>query len=170
MTTEHTDPTGTPGDEIVVAVDGSVASRAALSWAVRDAATTGRRVCAVRVFDPTGLFAPPAPVFEDIARVREAELQALRDTVSETVGEAGGLPLRTELLEGDPADQLTRRSDGAALLVMGSHGRTRLGSTLLGSVSAACIRRATCPVLIMPPRTAEHLLGDTAADRVGQQA
>lgn len=170
MTTEHLDPTGSHGDEVVVAIDGSAPSRAALSWAVRDAATTGRRVCAVRVFDPTGLFAPPAPVFEEIARVREAELQALQDTVSETVGEAGGLPLRTELLEGDPADQLTRRSERAALLVMGSHGRTRIGSTLLGSVSAACVRRAMCPVLIMPPRAAEHILGDTAPGRVGRQA
>lgn len=169
MTNEDFDPTESHGDEVVVAVDGSVPSRAALSWAVRDAATTGRRVCAVRVFDPTGLFAPPAPVFEEIARVREAELQALQDTVSETVGEAGGLPLRTELLEGDPVDQLTRRSDGAALLVMGSHGRTRLGSTLLGSVSAACVRRATCPVLIMPPQATEHVLGDASSGRVGRQ-
>ena len=168
MTTEHTDPTGTQGDEIVVAVDGSVASRAALSWAVRDVASTGRRVCAVRVFDPTGLFAPPAPVYEEIARVRQVELQALQHTVSETVGDA---PPSTELLEGDPADQLTRRSEGAALLVMGSHGRTRLGSTLLGSVSAACVRRATCPVLIMPPRrVAEQPDADTAVGRVGHRA
>lgn len=148
-------------DEIVVAVDGSVASRAALAWAVRDAAGTGRRVCAVRVFDPTVLFSPPVPVYEEIARIREAERDALQRTISETVGEAHGQLLRGELLEGDPAQQLTERAAGAALLVMGSHGRTRIGSTLLGSVGAACVHRATCPVLIMPPRAAEQLLTET---------
>lgn len=148
-------------DEIVVAVDGSVASRAALAWAVRDAAGTGRQVCAVRVFDPTVLFGPPVPVYEEIARVREAERDALQRTISETVGEASGLPVRSELLEGDPADQLTTRSAGSALLVMGSHGRTRIGATLLGSVGAACVRRATCPVLIMPPRVVQQLLTES---------
>lgn len=151
-------------DDVIVAVDGSVASRAALSWAVRDAQSTGRRVCAVRVFDPAFLYAPPVPVYEAIADARAAERAALRETVTETVGEPAGVRLETELLEGDPATELVRRVEGAGMLVMGSHGRTRAGTVLLGSVGAACVRGAGCPVLIIPPRAAGRVLAETAAD------
>ena len=38
----------------------------------------------------------------------------------------------------------------ADLLVLGSHGHSRLQHTVLGSVSEECIRKATCPVVVIP--------------------
>jgi nucleotide-binding universal stress UspA family protein len=52
----------------------------------------------------------------------------------------------------DEADLLLRASSDADLLVVGSRGRGRVATALLGSVSARCIREATCPVLVIPHR------------------
>jgi nucleotide-binding universal stress UspA family protein len=50
----------------------------------------------------------------------------------------------------DEAGLLLHASSDADLLVVGSRGRGRVGTALLGSVSARCIRKATCPVLVIP--------------------
>jgi nucleotide-binding universal stress UspA family protein len=48
------------------------------------------------------------------------------------------------------ADQvLIEQSKGAEMLIVGSRGHGGLAGVLLGSVSALCAERATCPVLIM---------------------
>jgi nucleotide-binding universal stress UspA family protein len=58
---------------------------------------------------------------------------------------------------GAAADVLTRAATGADLLVLGSHGHGRLFHAVLGSVAEACVRRAACPVVVLPaPRTAEQ--------------
>ena len=148
-------------NQVVAAVDGSDTSRAALAWAVREAGRTGRSVVAVRVFDPRFLFSPPAPVFQSHAAALDDERAALDGSVAETVGSPEGLT--AELLEGDPAAELVRRSAGAALLVLGSHGHGRIGTSVLGSVGSACVRRASCPVLFIPHRIAPTVLGGSAS-------
>ena len=146
--------------EIVVGVDTSGPGRAALRIAIEEAAGTGRSVCAVMVWNPALLFSGPAPQYEPIGPVRadyRGQLEAIvRDVAGRATDLAGsateeGVTVTAELLEGDPNLQLVRRADGASLLVLGSHGRTRVGSTILGSVGQACVRHATCPVLIVPP-------------------
>jgi nucleotide-binding universal stress UspA family protein len=153
------DVSGDRANEIVVAVDGSRPSLAALAWAVGQARSAGREICAVRVFDPTFLYSPPAPAFESIAVARAEERDALERDVAAAVGAGPDVPIRTELIQGQPAIEIVRRCDGAAMLVLGSHGRGRVGSTLLGSVGAACVRKAACPVVVIPPHAADPLLG-----------
>ncbi|MDN5917445.1 MAG: universal stress protein [Pseudonocardia sp.] len=148
-------PEGTArADEIVVGVDTSTPSRAALRWALREADGTGRVVRAVLVWNPAPLFAGPAPAYEPIGPVRAEYRAELERAVAEVVGPRPPVGVTTEVLEGDPADELARRADGAALLVLGSHGRGRLRATFLGSVALGCVRHATCPVLIIPPALA----------------
>jgi nucleotide-binding universal stress UspA family protein len=144
--------------EIVVAVDGSRPSLAALAWAVGEARSAGREVCAVRIFDPTMLYSPPAPIFESIAVARADERAALDRDVATVVDAGADVRVRTEVIQGQPAIEIVRRSEGAAMLVMGSHGRSRIGSTILGSVGAACMRKAGCPVVVIPPKAADPLL------------
>ncbi|WAL69407.1 universal stress protein [Amycolatopsis cynarae] len=154
------------GPPVVVGVDGSATSAAALRWAVAEAAATGRVVRAVAAWtyvpavDPGGVVAP-------IDEVAAMHGRALDDFVRETVGERPGAPVRADLVEGDPADALVKASAEASLLVLGSHGRGRLLSALLGSVSAQCLRRAACPVVIISPEVAgekhEHGTGLRAA-------
>jgi nucleotide-binding universal stress UspA family protein len=48
---------------------------------------------------------------------------------------------------------LTAAARNAGLLVLGSHGHSAVRQTVLGSVSAECIRKATCPVVVLPIHT-----------------
>ncbi|MEJ8278164.1 universal stress protein [Pseudonocardia spirodelae] len=149
------------GDVIVVGIDGSISGRAALRWAAGEAARGGRRVRAVRVWDPAPLFAPPAPVFEVRATVRAEEQAGLEDDLVATPL-TEGVTVEGELLEGDVVDTLVAVSRDAAMLVVGSHGRHRvLGRVVLGSVSTACTRRAACPVVVVTPPLVTRLIAET---------
>ena len=55
-------------------------------------------------------------------------------------------------LEGESADALAAHSAQLDLLVLGSRGRGRIGSVVLGSVAARLIGMARCPVLALPSR------------------
>jgi len=56
----------------------------------------------------------------------------------------------TEVLEGDPADQLTAISAGVDLLICGSRGYGPVRSTLVGGVSSRLAHTASCPLLVIP--------------------
>jgi nucleotide-binding universal stress UspA family protein len=58
-------------------------------------------------------------------------------------------------MEGRPADVLAAAGHNADLLVLGSHGHSRVRHTLLGSVSEECIRKAACPVVVIPVPVAD---------------
>jgi hypothetical protein len=60
------------------------------------------------------------------------------------------LPIAAEVIEGRPADVLAAAGSAADLLVLGSHGHSRVRHTVLGSVSEDCIRKASCPVVVIP--------------------
>jgi nucleotide-binding universal stress UspA family protein len=131
---------------ILVAVDGSPDSAAALRHAATLARDQNARLTVLTVVPraPTpvgaGVGAPPdlTELHEEI--VREA-LDALPDDVSVTTrierGDIGGAILRVAA----EADQ--------DLVVMGSHGHSRVRRALLGSVSERVLREATVPVLLM---------------------
>ena len=56
-----------------------------------------------------------------------------------------------ELLEGDPASTIVRRAEelGCESIVMGTHGRGRLGQTLLGSVAQRVVHTSHIPVTLV---------------------
>jgi nucleotide-binding universal stress UspA family protein len=133
---------------IVVGVDGSGAAQRALDWALDEALLRGCGVRAVRawVFEPLGDTAPTA--------LREAEHWAAVDlakSVAAVVADRGETPPIEQVnAEGGPAEVLIRHSEDAALLVVASHRGERLRKAVLGSVSAACVRRSTVPVVVLP--------------------
>jgi nucleotide-binding universal stress UspA family protein len=140
---------------VVVGVDGSPASRAALDVAAREARHRGARmevVVAYRLADTWNdveeVTSVPA---EELRRRVEATVSA---DVSEVLG-AGGAPDRPRVdivvVEGSPADVLVRRAEGADLLVVGSRGQGTLPGLVLGSVALRVVVRARCPVLVVRP-------------------
>ncbi|HEY3976596.1 MAG TPA: universal stress protein [Streptosporangiaceae bacterium] len=138
-------PGGGPAYRIVVGVDGSPHSNAALRWSVEQAAARGGSVTAV--------FAWQLPFISIPGAFSRPELQAayrafLIKTVSEAVP-APPVPLAPVLAEGDPTEALVRAAQGADLLVLGIRGRSPAAGLLLGSVSQACAASASCPVVLV---------------------
>jgi|tagenome__1003787_1003787.scaffolds.fasta_scaffold20854255_1 nucleotide-binding universal stress UspA family protein len=73
-----------------------------------------------------------------------------------------GDAVECEFVVGDAITELVRRTEEADLAIVGSRAPGRLASLLLGSVSARLIRRAACPVMVVPrsvPGESTALLG-----------
>jgi nucleotide-binding universal stress UspA family protein len=180
VTTERTSAERTTNDgtdRLVVGVDGSTTSRAALVWAIRAAAESGARVDAVSAYpvdfywtDP--ILADPRRVdairggTEDRARTFVEE--ARRDPAVAAIPGAADVPVEVVVAGGAPAAHLVDRARGAGALVVGSRGRGAVRSALLGSVALHCITHAPCPVVVVHdgvPRTpARVVVGVDAAD------
>ena len=145
---------------IVVGVDGSAASRAAVAYAVRDAARQGAWVHVVSAFDPPPYWAAaygvPTPVVsaEDMRQIVLKETQQLVDEVIADLGPAVGfVPTEVSAVAGHPAHVLVDRAEGAAALVVGHRGRGGFAGLVLGSVALQCVQHATCPVIVVRART-----------------
>jgi nucleotide-binding universal stress UspA family protein len=136
---------------IVVGVDGSESSLAALQWAIDQASCTGAALRAVTAWwfpnepTPFGII-PDIPAPENqLDRVKTK----LDEVLQEQVPSWGELRVTTEVIEGPAATVLTEASRHAALLVVGSRGRGLVAEVLLGSVSEYCVRHAACPVVVV---------------------
>lgn len=138
--------------EIVVGVDGSPHSEAALRYAFDQAALRGARVRAV--------YAWTTPVFSSVSA---AYARVVRDVVESglRVADRWLAPWREKypavpLVESDvhrhPVPALVDASATADLVVLGSRGRGGFASALLGSVSHGVLHGARCPVAVVRPR------------------
>ena len=138
--------------EIIIGIDGSDGSRAALRWAARTAAARGAGLRAVAAWQypasavtPAGPARLPGPEEMDErscdgarAVIRE-ELEADADRVEV---EAGRGPAASVLLD------VAARAD-ADMLVVGARGRGGFAGLLLGSVSQECVEHSPCPVVVL---------------------
>jgi nucleotide-binding universal stress UspA family protein len=136
--------------QIIVGVDGSDGGRRALLWAVHEAAARGGTVQALTAWrwDDTEL-PPPATATRGEDRDRAARMLT-HEIDAVPAHRRSGVPIAMEVVEGRAADVLTAAARGADLLVLGSHGHSRVWHTVLGSVSEECIQKATCPVVVVP--------------------
>lgn len=154
-----------PPPRVVVGVDDSAMSRAALRHAAEEARRSGAELEVVSAVPPEVAWSDLynvaiPPTQETRARARE-NAEAL---VTEVLG--AGAPARVHVADGAPAEALPRAAAGAALLVVGSHSRSRIAGMLLGSVALHCAVHAPCPVLVVHPertRTADQAPGEPAA-------
>jgi nucleotide-binding universal stress UspA family protein len=145
---------------VVVGVDGSPGSKAALEFAVADAIRRGACVHVVAAVDVaeywggwrgtaaahTGRW--PAPP-EDLVAHARAVVQRMVDEVTGT--DPVPVLLQVEPTAGHPAQVLLTAAEGADLLVLGHRGRGVLLSALLGSIGLQCVLHAPCPVTIVRP-------------------
>lgn len=141
---------------IVVGVDGSTASLRALGWSLAEARRRDAEVVAVIAWMPTPVpsSATPLSVGEPTPLEfdhHEVHRQRLDEAIAEVTG-GEEHPVRTVVRQGYAGDVLTHEAAGADLLVVGSHGHGRLYSAVLGSISTECIRKATCPVVVIPTK------------------
>lgn len=136
------------GRFIVVGVDGSEPSKAALKWAAQQAQLTHAELIAVTAWEMPINYGWTAIYLPDIDLHHDSQL-TLERTVKEALGDHEGLAMRIFVKEGHPAVVLLRMSAKADLLVLGSRGRGAFTGMLLGSVSDHCVHHAACPVVIV---------------------
>lgn len=139
-------------DRIVVGVDGSDGSKAALAWALGAAQRSGATVEAVLAFHYSAAMTPigalPAlPRFEDAKADATA---ALETALKESVPDDNDVAIDRYVHEGPSASVLLKRATHADLLVVGSRGLGGFRGLLLGSVSHQCVTHAPCPVVVVP--------------------
>jgi len=148
----HADvPPGPEAGRVVVGVDGSEISEAALAFAFQEAS---RRRCGLTVTH--GWYAPtidaigtPVVLPVPLDEVASDELRTTAEALAGWREEYPDVDVRTIVHHGKAAKILVEASKGAALVAVGSRGRGGFASLLLGSVSHAVLHHAYCPVAIV---------------------
>jgi len=135
---------------IVVGSDDSEPSRRALDFACTRAQAGGQQVVMIRAWKP---FTVPVDLHGDVPPALASTLlneeEALAKSVAEQRGRFPGLDIVGEFIATAPGQVLVDASYTAALVVVGSRGRTALTETVLGSVSNRVLQDARCPVAVV---------------------
>ena len=138
-------------DIVVVAVDGSDASKQAVRWAAN---TANKRGIPLRLASsytmPQFLYAegmvPPQELFDDLQAESLEKIDEARAIAHEVAPE---IKIGHTIAEGSPIDMLLEMSKSATMIVMGSRGLGGLSGMVLGSVSGAVVSHASCPVVVV---------------------
>jgi nucleotide-binding universal stress UspA family protein len=138
---------------IIVGVDGSPASDAAVGWAAHDAVLRGVPLTLMHVQDPMARTWSQAKVQEELAGWQKAEGRGILANASkiahDIANETAPIAINGELQFSAPGPTLVDRSEDAELIVVGTDGRGALARGLLGSVSSGLVRHARCPVAVI---------------------
>lgn len=164
-------PSANSNHGVLVAVDGSPASRVAVDWAAREAALHRRPLSIVHVIQsPAVRMWPEVPMPAEVVARAAEQGRVFLDTAMETAKKATvGEPIRmtTELITASVLPTLIDLSKDADMIVVGRRGLGAIGRRLLGSISSGLVHHARCPVAVihdedplMPhPSTAPVLVG-----------
>jgi nucleotide-binding universal stress UspA family protein len=137
---------------VVVGVDGSALSVAALHWAVRYAAATGAAVRAVFAWHhPAAAGEAPGGAAPEPVRPQTEELERrpLDDAIAQVYPAEARGEVDAQVAHGHPAQVLIDMSKEADLLVVGGSGYGAFTGMLAGSVSIHCVTHAFCPVTVV---------------------
>jgi nucleotide-binding universal stress UspA family protein len=135
---------------VVVGVDGSPVSEAALAFAFDAAAARGVDLVAVHAWSPTA-------IDEELASFVEWDASAESAVLAERLAGWGQkypqVAVRRTVVRDGAVRALVTASAGAQLVVVGSRGRGNAAGLLLGSVSHGVLHGAHCPVAVVRPGT-----------------
>jgi nucleotide-binding universal stress UspA family protein len=137
---------------IVVGVNGSMASAAALGWAAEEAARLQAQLSVVRAWHPEQLapYADPSG-HPDAVQLRQDAERGLAAALLEAFGTETPASIVCEVAEGVAERVLADRSAGADLLVLGSTSVPTVVGRSIGPVIRSCLSRAHCPVVVIGP-------------------
>jgi nucleotide-binding universal stress UspA family protein len=136
---------------IVVGVDGSPASEAALRWAHEYAERCGGAIEIIMSWNEHPLLAGISETLGGGVPLDQVEAQAralLDATVNAAIPEGSTVTITSSVISGSPGDALVQAAVLADALVVGRPERS--GLLNLGSVAAHCARNATCPTVVVP--------------------
>jgi nucleotide-binding universal stress UspA family protein len=130
---------------VVVGVDGSESNKAAIDYAVREAAETNRSLVLVGVLDDPGFRAQVSPYPES-----EREWEVLTKITVAAVRDHPRLRVRRVVDVGNTVDVLLDHAKLAQVMVLGKRGLGTFSRIMLGSTSTSVAGRAQAPVVIVP--------------------
>ena len=149
-------------EHLVVGIDGSPESEAAMYWALEEAAR--------RNIDVELVYALAVPVVSDaygmvMTRPDIDELTGYSEQLLDAAlvaarAAAPDLTVSARLASGPPAAVLIEASKHAEVLVVGTRGLGAISGKLLGSVSVRLAGKSVCPVYIVPPEWREDPVPD----------
>ena len=142
------DTTPVRGGRVVVGVDGSARSVAALEWAAAEARTRDADLDVVHAWRPPLILSPPLLWPNVDSSALEEAGRAVIDTALANAS-LEQTKVHAHLSPAPPARALVERAAGAALIVVGTRGLGRMTGTLLGSVSRQLVHHAPCPVVVI---------------------
>lgn len=129
---------------LVVGVDGSEASRAALAWAFEEA---DLRRCALRA---AAVWQPPVFSPHSAGTLFHAERRLLSETTAGWAEKYPDVRLTHEVPIGSPVETLADAAEHALAVVVGRRGRGGYTGMRVGSVAHGLLHRAHCPVITVP--------------------
>lgn len=145
-----------PEAPVVVGVDGSTASEAAVALAFDEAATRGCGLVAVHTWTDTVFPVTPNGAYYpelDWTKLTERATKLLAERIAGWQEKFPDVTVRQVVEHDRPARVLLREAQGAQLIVVGSRGRGGFAGLVLGSVSQAMIHHSPCPVIVARPES-----------------
>jgi nucleotide-binding universal stress UspA family protein len=137
---------------IVVGVDGSPESEAALRWAADEAVMRHVSITLMHVIAPVVVTWPVRYLQSSYNEWQEDNarrvIEQAQKTLLTAIGDATPPAVRTEVIHGGVALELISASHNAQMVVVGSRGLGTIGGALLGSVSRGLVNHARCPVAV----------------------
>lgn len=166
-----TSSAGTRG--VLVGVDGSKPSTAAVEWAAKEAVRhkVPLRIVHVMQWPPGSAtwseIPAPTTLADQLKRNAEQLLKEARKVAEDVVGGAVEIHVDDVVVAGSVVAALTELSESSRLLVVGCRGLGPIGRRLLGSVTAGLIRHARCPVAVIHGESKASAIATTAPVVVG---
>jgi nucleotide-binding universal stress UspA family protein len=142
-----------PRGPVVVAVDGSHESAAAVEWAAAEAASRQLPLKIVHCWEWHVLAPLPAEADRIALAERRSEARAVVAAAVELASATERVDVSPCVIEGLPAEVLCELAKDAELVVLGARRQSAVSRAVLGSVSSAVVARAACPVVVLcaPP-------------------
>ena len=144
---------------ILAPVDFSSATGRIVSEAVALARSFEGRVALVHVSEPTAGLLDYGVVAIAVAQVNEAVEKRAKDRLHEMEKqlEAEGVSVTSIHVTGIPVPEIIEQANtlSADYIVIGTHGHTAFYDLLVGSTAHGVLKRAKCPVVVVPPKVAE---------------
>lgn len=131
---------------IVVGINGSAGSEAALTWALQRAAQQKASVLCVHAVDDRWM----APDFQYHELIRDAGMELLEKAKASAAGQAPDVDVDVELRHGSPGSALREASEEASLVVVGAHDRHWLDGGPLSDRALQVVSASDCPVAVIP--------------------
>ena len=139
---------------IVVGIDGSAGSRAALRVAAEEARAHGKPLRAVLVHGYLNQRHPGGATTFDPKYDDRTARAALDEMLAAELGASPGVEVQPVVVSDLAARGLIAQSDGAHMIVVGARGLGGFSGLLIGSVSQQVVLHAKCPVLVVKQRGA----------------